>query len=250
MILINNAKNFLSSRFENLSKNANKPTYEELEERIQKLEATARSHQAIGILDGATVLYQHIFDKIFDSIFVVDAFSGNFIDCNEIAADRLGYTKEEILKLKVDDINYSKVHQDIQNRFKMHVNGENLIFKIIHQHKNGHQMLAEMSTTLFSINGMELFLAFARYIPGAEKSGLSLDEGTLEEQESVEVGTKMPDLLKICSSCKRIEEDKKGWQPLESYFKKKFGMDFSHGICSECAERLYPEVINKIRSDC
>ncbi|MFH1035393.1 MAG: PAS domain-containing protein [Pseudomonadota bacterium] len=48
-------------------------------------------------------------------------------------------------------------------------------------------------------------------------------------------------LLPICASCKKIRDEKNYWLELESYFKKYLGMEFSHGICPECARKLYPE---------
>ncbi len=48
-------------------------------------------------------------------------------------------------------------------------------------------------------------------------------------------------LLPICSSCKKIRDDKGYWNQLESYIKKYSKADFSHSICPECAEKLYPE---------
>ncbi|MFP3999517.1 MAG: GAF domain-containing protein [Desulfobacterales bacterium] len=47
-------------------------------------------------------------------------------------------------------------------------------------------------------------------------------------------------LLPICSSCKKIRDDKGYWKAVESYIQEHSGAEFSHGICPECARRLYP----------
>ena len=52
-------------------------------------------------------------------------------------------------------------------------------------------------------------------------------------------------LLPICSSCKKIRDDKGYWNQIEAYIKEHSGADFSHGICPECAHRLYPELFEK-----
>ena len=53
------------------------------------------------------------------------------------------------------------------------------------------------------------------------------------------------DLLPICANCKNIREEEgpnKGkWVSIEKYIKDRYGLDFSHGICPECAGKLYPE---------
>jgi|GEM_PF-3658948 len=48
-------------------------------------------------------------------------------------------------------------------------------------------------------------------------------------------------LLPICSSCNHIRDDKGYWHTIESYIREHLEAKFSHGICPECAERLYLE---------
>ncbi|MDE3244659.1 MAG: transporter substrate-binding domain-containing protein [Acidobacteriota bacterium] len=48
-------------------------------------------------------------------------------------------------------------------------------------------------------------------------------------------------LLPICAKCKKIRDSRGGWQPLESYISAKSEATFSHGICPECSQELYPE---------
>ena len=48
-------------------------------------------------------------------------------------------------------------------------------------------------------------------------------------------------LLPMCASCKKIRDDKGYWNQLEAYISDHSEADFSHGICPECAKKLYPE---------
>ncbi len=48
--------------------------------------------------------------------------------------------------------------------------------------------------------------------------------------------------LRICSSCKKIRDEKGNWQSMESYIHERSEARFSHGLCPHCAEKLYPEV--------
>jgi DNA-binding response OmpR family regulator len=52
-------------------------------------------------------------------------------------------------------------------------------------------------------------------------------------------------MLPICASCKKIRDDTGYWQALELYFKKHSDVQFTHGICPECEQRLYPEPSKK-----
>ena len=48
-------------------------------------------------------------------------------------------------------------------------------------------------------------------------------------------------ILPICSSCKKIRDDSGCWNPIEGYIKTHSEVEFSHGICPECMNKLYPE---------
>ncbi len=46
-------------------------------------------------------------------------------------------------------------------------------------------------------------------------------------------------LLPICSSCKKIRDDKGYWNQIESFIQTHAHVTFSHGICPECLRKLY-----------
>lgn len=54
-------------------------------------------------------------------------------------------------------------------------------------------------------------------------------------------------LLPICASCKKIRDDKGYWQQIEAYIRDHSEADFSHGLCPECAKKLYPEFFDPER---
>ena len=47
-------------------------------------------------------------------------------------------------------------------------------------------------------------------------------------------------MLPICSACKRIRDDTGYWHQIEEYVDSHSEAQFSHGICPECAKKLYP----------
>lgn len=50
---------------------------------------------------------------------------------------------------------------------------------------------------------------------------------------------KLQGLIPICSSCKKIRDDKGYWHQIEEYIHEHSGADFSHGMCNECADKAY-----------
>lgn len=53
---------------------------------------------------------------------------------------------------------------------------------------------------------------------------------------------KLSGFLPICASCKKIRDDGGYWNQIEAYIRDHSEAEFSHGICPECAARLYPDI--------
>lgn len=50
-------------------------------------------------------------------------------------------------------------------------------------------------------------------------------------------------IVPICASCKKIRDDNGFWQQVEVYVSDHSDAKFSHGICPECFEKHYPELL-------
>ncbi len=49
-------------------------------------------------------------------------------------------------------------------------------------------------------------------------------------------------ILPICASCKKIRDDRGYWTQVEVYISSHSNTEFSHGICPDCAQKLYPDL--------
>ena len=67
-----------------------------------------------------------------------------------------------------------------------------------------------------------------------------------ELQETLKEVKELRGILPICSSCKKIRDDAGYWQDLEAYIHTHTNAEFSHGLCKECAKKLYPQIFDKI----
>ena len=54
-------------------------------------------------------------------------------------------------------------------------------------------------------------------------------------------------IIPICAGCKKIRDDKGFWNQVEAYIQTRSLATFSHGLCPDCTERLYPELAAEIR---
>ncbi len=54
-------------------------------------------------------------------------------------------------------------------------------------------------------------------------------------------------LLPICASCKMIREGENCWCPVETYISEHSEATFTHGVCPDCYQKLYPESYEKYK---
>ncbi len=47
-------------------------------------------------------------------------------------------------------------------------------------------------------------------------------------------------MIPICASCKKIRDDEGYWQDVAFYIQAHSEAEFTHGICPDCAKKLYP----------
>lgn len=65
-----------------------------------------------------------------------------------------------------------------------------------------------------------------------------LEAGIQEALSNIRV---LRGLFPICASCKKIRDDRGYWKQIESYIRDHSEAEFSHSICPECMQQLYPE---------
>jgi PAS domain S-box-containing protein len=63
-----------------------------------------------------------------------------------------------------------------------------------------------------------------------------------ELQDAISKIKVLSGLVPICASCKNIRDDKGYWNQIEKYISEHSEAVFSHGICPDCAHKLYPEL--------
>lgn len=75
-----------------------------------------------------------------------------------------------------------------------------------------------------------------------EKKALELEKANQELQASLANVKTLRGLIPICCLCKKIRDDKGYWNQIESYIRDHSEVDFSHGLCPDCAKKLYPDI--------
>lgn len=109
--------------------------------------------------------------------------------------------------------------------------------------------LLGLATSLFMLSGLwfvrPFFLELNQARERAERDAAIKATLAAELQAALDNVKVLSGFLPICSSCKRIRNEKGDWDSLEGYIHTRTDAEFSHGICPQCLERLYPEFAGK-----
>lgn len=113
----------------------------------------------------AELLLYQLVCKSHDAIYVVDIEYGQILNCNELAYKRLGYSKQELLKMTVPDINplFGSEMSWKEHVAKMEVSSHRFV-EATHRRKDGSELPIEANISRVEFNGEFYFLAVVRDI--------------------------------------------------------------------------------------
>lgn len=112
------------------------------------------------------------------------------------------------------------------------------------KNKDGISFIAAVSASnVTSVSG-ELIGRMASFENISKRKEVEADRERLIQklQEAHDKIKILRGILPICASCKKIRDDKGYWNQIESYIRDHSEAKFSHGICPDCAKKLYPEL--------
>ena len=76
-----------------------------------------------------------------------------------------------------------------------------------------------------------------------------VSQRTQELQDTLARMNVMRGLLPICSSCKKVRDDKGYWTQVEQFVSTHSEARFTHGVCPECLVRLYGNIVDDMPAD-
>ncbi|MFQ5979321.1 MAG: PAS domain S-box protein [Candidatus Heimdallarchaeota archaeon] len=123
-------------------------------------------------------LFENANDAIFLSKLNRDGSTSNFQEVNQIACQRLGYTREELLALSIKDINGCIQNPAILEFIKktveqLRTTGK-IAFETVHMTKDGQQVPTEINSSLLTLGGEIFALSIARDITERKKAEESI----------------------------------------------------------------------------
>lgn len=190
------------------------------------------------------------FSKAFHSspygVMLTRVADGKIFEVNEGYAKMSGYLPEEMVGRTTVELNVWLSEREraafIQ---EIEANGSVHDFEATLRRKSGEFRTVLLSSEKLMIHGQESLLSTISDITFRKQADGEREKLIRELQDALSSVKTLSGLLPICSACKKIRNDTGYWEHIEEYIAKHSGADFSHGICPECARKLYPEVFNK-----
>ncbi|OGW47697.1 MAG: hypothetical protein A2078_05805 [Nitrospirae bacterium GWC2_57_9] len=72
-----------------------------------------------------------------------------------------------------------------------------------------------------------------------------VEQRTKDLQDALDNVKTLRGMLPICASCKKVRNDDGYWSQIEVFIRDHSDADFSHGLCPDCATKLYPRYYGK-----
>jgi PAS domain S-box-containing protein len=167
--------------------------------------------------------------------------NGEIASINQSVTEALGFDEEDVIRRSITDFMSGKAVQDLFGER----DGENGLRHLeeILMAKDGDRIPAGVAiSTLKEKDGsLAGYVFIVRDMTEQKKAEAEREELIEELQEALANVKTLKGLVPICSGCKKIRNDKGYWQQVEGYIKEHTEADFSHGICDDCAKKLYPE---------
>jgi PAS domain S-box-containing protein len=112
-------------------------------------------------------------DKAGDEVYWLSR-DGRFHYVNEAACQALGYTREELLRLKVYDVDPLETPQVWPGKWGAHPEHGATIFESVHRTKSGRRYPVEIAVNYITFNNKEIQCAFARDITERKAAEMAL----------------------------------------------------------------------------
>lgn len=175
--------------------------------------------------------------------------STNQVHFSHTWKEMLGYAEEDI-RTELSEWD-SRVHPDDKDAvyadLNAHLNGETAFYE------NEHRMLCKDGSYKWILdrgkvvswteNGEPLRVTGTHAdITRRKEAELENQRLTDELKKALDNVNVLSGLLPICSSCKNVRDDNGYWNKIETYISRNSEADFTHGICPECAKRIYPDI--------
>lgn len=215
------------------AKVAEKPTYDELVSMVEKLKESESRYRSFA-------------ENTSDLLYRTDI-HGKIIYLSRSVFELSGYTMEEAIGLNMAKDVYLVPEERDEFLSILKKEGKVRNFAARLKRKDGSIWWASTNSHFFldkngKIGGVEGICRDITELKVTQEAQKKLIEELKTAMSEIRT---LSGMLPICSSCKKIRDDKGYWNRLEAYIHEHTDAQLSHGFCPDCLQKLYPDYIDE-----
>jgi PAS domain S-box-containing protein len=200
-------------------------------------------------LKDSEMKFRTVTESAVDAIITSDR-SGNIVFWNPSAEKMFEYPQNEVIGRPLTILMPESFQAAHLNGMAKHVaGGESRIIdktvELVGLTKDGTEFPIELSISSWHAGNELFFTGIVRDITVRKQIEKERDQLIKDLQRSLAEVKTLSGMLPICSSCKKIRDDKGYWNQIEAYIHEHSDATFSHGICPDCTQKLYPDYFEK-----
>jgi PAS domain S-box-containing protein len=222
---------------------ADKPTYEELEQRIKELEKEAfKRKQAEEALRKSEKKLRTLADFSPTALSILRG--EHYLYVNSAWENLTGYSKEEARSLNPLLVVHPSMRELIRKRAADRVKGKQVPsrYEMKGVTKSGEVTWFDFSATAIEYDGEPAILTAANDITSRKQAEEEREKLINELQKALKEIKTLRGILPLCSFCKKIRDDKGYWEQVDVYIHKHSQADITHSICPDCVKEHYPDL--------
>jgi len=211
---------------------------------IRNISERKRAEEALRVSEER---YRRLFETAQDGILLLDAESGAITDVNPFLAKMLGYAPEELIGKRLWEVSVFTDRAASKSAFnelqqKGYIRYENLPLET----KSGQIREVEFVSNIYLVSGKKVIQCNIRDI--TDRKWLEEDREKLLNKLQMALAhiKELNGMLPICSNCKKIRNDEGYWEVVEAYITEHTEATFTHGICPDCAKKLYGTLYDEL----
>lgn len=200
---------------------------EQVAERLEQASSLARRQSESRILAQAVA-------GVRDAIFIADAF-GNLVFVNDGFCRTYGYARDQVLGRPCDFLGTGAHPCDATGD----ISGE-----MEHRRADGTHFPVSLTRTVVRdrTGAPQAVVTVARDITERRRNAEERERLFRELQLAFAEVKRLSGFLPICMRCKKIRDDEGYWREVEQYIRERSDAEFTHGLCPDCEQDLYPDL--------
>lgn len=189
---------------------------------------------------GPLAFYRTVFRESQIGMAVYNA-AGQCVEANDAISRLVGSDRENVLLQNYNQIESWKKSGILETALSAVSENEEKIIEVSVTTSYGRQITVACRFKPIAIMDQPYLLLVASDVTERRRVEEEREHLLQKLQDALDHVRTLRGIIPICATCKKIRDDEGYWEQIETYVRNHSHAEFSHGICPECAKRLYPD---------